>query len=420
MTFYIFFVLSIMLSLFSIAFYRRIWNPILLFETMFLLGIVLAKGECSSNDFESAIFWILMGEMFFVFSFILAQMIFKRDRFYVSINTVVYNLPVVKKIININVIISIFSLFLGIHSVMQVAPNFMAIFTNSTYVRMLYLQSSGNIVTSIIGLFLSWNFFVTFCFFPIALQNRIKRTIPKLMLVLFIRLFSSLVTMSKEAFLIDVIYFISVYVLMLKDKKAEYEFYKKYGSIFGALIFVLLIVISFQRNYIGQGRYSGYGDAVIGTLRSYISIPIEAFGALVNSEKIVLTHGSICFRPIINILSYLGIGERISISQDVLTNILSANVYTSFGNMYRDFSYIGIIFLSVFFGFFLGTLYKANHNNRISRIVIDAIVMMTMFFAYYDLKIIQTTYLFVMIYAVVLEKVIAKKIYLKYDHKCLM
>ncbi len=403
--------LTIMFSVFSVAFYHRIWNPILLFVVMFLVGVILTIGECSSKNFQAALFWIVIGEVFFVVAFICAQVVFKRRGSSNLSCPVTFNLRIVNILINLNIIVSILALLFGIYSVMQVAPSFISIFTNSTYVRDLYLRSSGNVIITIMRIFLSLNFFVTFCFVPIALQNHVKRTVPKLVMILLIRLFSSIVTMSKEAFIIDVIYFVSVYILLLKDKKAEYRFYRKYGSVFGVLIIVLLIVISFQRNYIGQGRYSGYGDAVLGTLREYLSIPIETFGALLNSPSLVYTKGNLCFRPIINILSYIGIGERVSIVQDVLTSVIASNVYTSFGNMYRDFSCLGIVVLSILFGFFMGTIYKSNHKNRISRIVADAIVIMTMFFGYYDLKIIQTIYLFVIVYAVFFDKIIAKKLY---------
>lgn len=407
--------LTIMFSVFSVAFYRRIWNPILLFVVMFLLGIILTIGECNPQDFQDALFWIMIGELFLVVAFICAQLVFKRRGSLKHSCSVTFNLKTVNILVNLNIIVSILVLLFGIYSVMQVTPNFISIFTNSTFVRELYLKRSENIIITIISIFLSLNFFVTFCFVPIALQNKVKRIVPKVAVILLIRLFSSIVTMSKEAFIIDVIYFISIYILLLKDKKDEYKFYRKYGSVFGVLIIGLLIIISFQRNYIGQGRYSGYGDAVLGTLREYLSIPIETFGALLNTDFLVHTKGNLCFRPIINILAYVGVGEHVSIVQDALTSVISSNVYTSFGNMYRDFSYVGIVGLSVLFGFFMGAIFKSNHKNRISRIVADAIVLMTMFFGYYDLEIMQTIYLFVIVYAVIFDKIIATKLYVKCD-----
>lgn len=407
--------LTIMFSVFSVAFYHRIWNPILLFVVMFLLGIILTIGECNPQDFQDALFWIMIGELFLIASFICAQLVFKRRGSLKHSCSVTFNLKTVNILVNMNVIVSILVLLVGIYSVMQVAPYFMSIFTDSTYVRELYLRKSGNTIITIISIFLSLNFYVTFCFVPIALQNKVKRIVPKVAVILLVRLFSSIVTMSKEAFIIDVIYFISIYILLLKDKKDEYKFYRKYGSIFGALIIALLIVISFQRNYIGQGRYSGYGDAVLGTLREYLSIPIETFGALLNTDFLVYTKGKLCFRPIVNILSYVGVGDHVSIIQDALTSVVSSNVYTSFGNMYRDFSYVGIVGLSILFGFFMGAIFKLNHKNRISRIVADAIVLITMFFGYYDLNIIQTIYLFVIVYAVIFDRIIARKLYVKCD-----
>lgn len=67
--------LTIMFSIFSVAFYHRIWNPILLFVVMFLIGVILSIDEWSSKNFQAAIFWIVIGEMFFVVAFICAQII---------------------------------------------------------------------------------------------------------------------------------------------------------------------------------------------------------------------------------------------------------------------------------------------------------------------------------------------------------
>lgn len=407
-------IFTLMFSIFSILYYHRLWNPILLCTTMLLLGIILAFDNSSPKDMEVAMFWILIGETFLLSSFFIMQIFFNKRTTKEEVSNITYNLSILKKLISVNIVVSILGLLVNTYSVMQIAPSFRDIFANSTYVRYLYLQRSGGAFITILGLLLTLNFFVTFIYFPIALQNGIKRTVPKLIFVLAIRLSSSLITMSKEAFLIDIIYFVSAYMIIIKSKKEEFNFYKKYGVVFGFLIVLLLVVISFQRNYIGGGRYAGYGDAIIGTLRTYISVSIEAFGKLLNLKSITFTDGSLCFRPIFNILSYLGAGTRVSVIQDALTNIVNVNVYTAFGNMYRDFSFVGIIILSTVFGGFLGAIYNTKHKYKSSHIVINSIIIMTMFFIYYDLKIIQTIYVFVMVYAVIVDKIIANKLYIKH------
>lgn len=402
---------SVMLMSFSIIYYHRIWNPILLFLMMFLLGAILARKNSDPREFESATLWILIGEIFFCITFFLAQTCFNRRTLYDYTINVSYNWRFVERMLDVNIMVGLCGLLLGIYEVMKVAPSFMDIFTNSTAVRYAYLQrSSGGLIT-LLGILLSLNFFVTFCFFPLALQNKVKGAFPRLVVVLGIRLLGSLVTMSKEAFLIDIIYFISAYILIIRTKKEEYIFYFKYGIACLFMIITLLVVISFQRNYIGDGRYSGYGNAIIGTLHEYISITIEAFGKLVNSEIITFTEGKICFRPIINILSYMGIGKHVSIIQDAIVGIVDVNVYTAFGNMYRDFSYGGIVTLSSLLGIVLGSIYNTNHKYKLSCIVTNSIISMTLFFAYYDLKIIQTIYIFVMIYAKFFELVLKKEMY---------
>lgn len=413
--FFLLLLFTVAVGVFSVKYYHRIWNPVLLFTGMFFLGVVLAKHDCGPREFKSAVSWILIGEIMFLLSYFVAQGIFNRKTLEDVSAPIKYNTTFLNIMIDVNVVVAVLSLILSIYEVMQVAPSFLQIFTNSTYVRELYLQRSSGKIVTMLGIFLALNFYVTFCLFPIAMQEKTKYVIPKLIAVILIRLLGSLITMSKGAFLIDIIFFISAYISTIRSKKEEYNFYLKYGAIFGVLVIVLLVVITIQRNYIGNGRYSGYLDAIFGTLRTYISVSIEAFGSLLNTENLQLTYGRLCFRPVFNILSYLGIGSHISIIQDVVSGMPNVNVYSMFGNMYRDFSYVGIILLSVLFGFFFGAIYNTKYKYRLSNLVINSMVAMTMFFAYFDLKIIQTVYLFIMIYAVVIDKIIASRLYVKGD-----
>lgn len=405
---------TLLFSMISIIYYHRIWNPILVFIGMFFLGVIFAITGSQSLYFKKALFWIIMGETVFIASFILAQICFNRRTSKDYTVNVKYNVRSVNHALTICVFLALFSLLLSIYSVMQVAPNFSSIFLNSTYVRSLYLERSDHIVVTLIMLIIKPNYFIMLCLFPVALKLGLKKVWFRLFLVFGLRLFESLVTMSKELFLIDLVIFISAYILTAKGIKEELKFYKKYSLPLVILICILLVVISFQRNYIGQGRYSSYLDAIIGTIRTYVSVGISAFGDLLNST-LSFTDGQLCFRPVFNILSYFGIGTRISIMQEAAVG--NVNVYTAFGNMYRDFSYFGIIILSVFFGALCGVLYNTNYKFRLANIVINSIIMMTMFFGYYDLKIIQTIYPFTMVYAYFFDRFFAKKIYFNTSRK---
>ena len=208
-------IFTLMFSIFSILYYHRLWNPILLCTTMLLLGIILAFDNCSPKDMEVAMFWILIGETFLLSSFFIMQIFFNKRTTKEEVSNITYNLSILKKLISVNIVVSILGLLVNTYSVMQIAPSFRDIFVNSTYVRCLYLQRSSGAFITILGLLLTLNFFVTFIYFPIALQNGIKRTVPKLIFVLAIRLSSSLITMSKQAFLIDIIYFVSAYMIII-------------------------------------------------------------------------------------------------------------------------------------------------------------------------------------------------------------
>lgn len=392
----------------SIAYYRKVWNPIFVFEIMLFLGIIFSFRELDFQLIDNGIFWILLGTFIFIGSFLTCQMLLSRKRKQ-QIDTF-YNWKTIDSMLTANVFISIASLAISVYTILQITANLNDLFTKGTYIRMLYLERETNPVITAISLFLSFNFYTTFCLFPLALREKRKHSGTKLIIVLVLRLLSSLVTMSKEAFLIDLIVFVSAYSLVLRDEREEKVFFRKYAVPFIILIAALLIVVSIQRNYIGQGRYHSYGEAVIGTIRSYVAAPVMAFCQLLGVSNIHFTNGQLCFRPILNILSYLGIGSRVSIIQEAIAG--SANVYTVFGNMYRDFSYLGILLLSIVFGAFLGLIYNTNYKYRLSNIVANSIVMMTMFFGYYDLQIIQTVYLFVMLYAVLFDRVFKSRIYI--------
>lgn len=404
-------IFSILASTISYKLYHKIWNPIHLFLFTIILSLVFTifTSERSIKETEMAVIWITIGVICFISSFIFCQENINKHtktlrRYYI------YNTKTLCKFVNLCLIITIIVTSLSLYNILQISNGFMNIFLNSTYVRNQYLHRTESTPIILLNIFLSLNFRVLFCLLPIALYEKCKGSRWKVVFILLLRLFSSIITMSKQAFLIDCIIFLTAYVNILKREKEEIIFFRKYLKWFVSLIVVLLVVISFQRNYVGT-RYENYLESVIGTIQSYIAIPTISFGALISQPKHIFQYGRMCFRPVISLLSYLGIGTKSSVIQEAVIEGIG-NVYTIFGNMFRDFGFPGIIFLSIFFGCFLGFCYRLKVRNKLSIIIINSIVVMIMFFGYFDLILMQTVYLFSMIYAVVFERVIRKKLYL--------
>lgn len=393
----------------SIMYYGHIWNPLSLLVIILTIAELMSLFYQNKDAISDSIFWIGIGTLFFSISFLGSQTIKEKYNLNRNYLTLRYNLRTIDSLTSACVILSILLSVWYTYIVLKVAPNFQAIFIHSTYVRNLYLDRSTSPIELLVGTFLSANFYITFCLFPIGIREKRKHIILKLSIVLVLRLYSSIITMSRLSFFIDIVIFVSAFVIQMNDRKEEIGFYKKYGLWFLILGVVLLLVVSFQRNYIGT-RYDSYSSAIIDTLKKYFGIPIYSFGVVLNEQNISFMGGKLTFRPIINILSYFGIGSRVSIIQGTIGD--SGNVYTMFGNMFLDYGYTGVILVSILFGLVLGMMYSKFKPFTLSKIVINSFIMMSMFFAFYDFELLQTVYIFIMIYAAIIDKFLSNKLYL--------
>lgn len=392
----------------SIRLYRKIWNPIMLFYGMLIAGILLTVVDNIINETlkTNGFFWLAIGSFVFILAFLIFQL-WKKN--IICDEEKIYNVTTLNILMNLCLIFAFILVLMSLYVVMQIAGNVALIFVNSTAIRNEYLdRESQGTIFSIIQLFLGINFYCFYCLFPVAIKNKCSRIWIKLGLVLLIRLFSSLVTMSKELFLMDCVILISAFAVQSNGFKDEIKFVKKYIVYFLTLIVALLVVTSMQRGYTEQQRYNNYTDAVFGTIQEYMSVPIVGFSVLISNPS-VNAMGDQCLRPIINVLSYLGLTEHSELIQQAMFEDI--NVYSMFGNMYNDFGFTGIIIFSLLFGFFFGLCFYKGQSNSLSRLVVNSIILMIMFFGYYDFEVIQTVYLFVMLYAIVFEKLIAGKLY---------
>lgn len=401
--------ITIILGYISIKYYGKLCNPILVGNFVLSISMVMSiiNGKMDDERLSTVLLWITIGMLIFSIAFLSSQELFNGKNY--AYKNIQYNLEMVNKLATACCIIAVIYMLLAVYQVMQVAPSFESIFTQSTYVRTRYLARSVPKTITIFNVFINLNYYIMIVILPKAVVEKCSFARCKIVFVILLSLFTSIVTMSKDNFIVTCIIIFSAYMQALPDKKKEIQFIRKNAKWILLLFITLLIFIAIQRNYIGT-RYNSYTEAVIGTISSYISIPIYSFGALIDNNNHQLFYGAQCFRPIVNVLSYFGLTNHVSIIQEAVDGY--GNVYTAFGNMYNDFGFIGIPVLSLVIGIALGACYRKK-SEKFSGFLVNSIIIMTVIFLYYDFKLSQTVYLFSMIYAGFFEKCIYKKLYME-------
>lgn len=396
----------------SVSKYHRLWNPICVFFSMITLGVLFSYFDlteifATEEKKINGIWWLLIGSLIFAFSFLFGQRIpILNHR---GEKNIIYRPQTLSKLTTISLILGIISTLLSIHLVLQIAGDISRVFLDAQAVRNDYLnrESAGGMMT-FVNLFVSINHLALFCLYPLAIKHKCRYAVTKLVIELVVVLIGSIITMSKESFVFYCLIFVSSYLMNSEGVKAELRFIRKYAVYLVLLLVILIVVVSFQRNYT-ETRYENYTEAVVGTISTYIAVPITAFDNLTALPSKMLM-GEQCFRPAVNILSRFGITERISIFQDDVSD--NVNVYTMFGNMYNDYGYFGILFLSVIFGTLMGCLYTKKDVYRFSHIVANSIILPTMFFGFYDFIFIQTIYPFTILYSFIFESLLRRKLYI--------
>ena len=402
-----FITICVILLVFSVKYFKKICNPISNYSIIFILaGLLFIKDEYLAETIkEKGFFFLIIGTFIFTGSFLLANLLKKNER-----RKYTYNLRVVNKLINFIIITSLISIALSLYEILNISGSIKNIIFNSTWVRIQYLNRPNKVLIGIIGNFSNMTTLVLTPLFSIAYINNLKNIKLKLGLVITLRLILSIITMSKDSFLIFFFLLLIAFIENIRKINLEIKFLIKKGIYFVGVIIFLLLIIALQRSYIGT-RYESYLEAVFGTVERYLYLPLEAFSKLISSSNdIIITKGRYSFRPIFNMFSYFGFGERISIIQDAVVT-KSGNVYTMFGTMYRDFKEMGIIFVSIIYGIFCGSMYSRNNQRKLSKIYINSLVGMVLFFSYYDFKFIQTVYVLTIFYAIILEKILFSKLY---------
>jgi oligosaccharide repeat unit polymerase len=108
----------------------------------------------------------------------------------------------------------------------------------------------------------------------------------------------------------------------------------------------------------------------------YYFSSIFAFNELLNFEVDYL-YGSKNFAPLINILRrifpFLSI-DRVQLIEPMVKIPFDYNIYSILGDIYKDFGFLGFVFLPFFFGFIIGAVF------RLKGFFIDSLKLM--FFAW--------------------------------------
>lgn len=402
-----------LLFLISFLYYRKIFSAVGFYTIIFILAsfCVFITFAGHKEVLYKGYLWITIGSNIFIITFFICQQSLNKKFINKKEKEIVYNLKVVNFLLNICLLILIFSVILSFYEVLPIAKNIKSIFFNSTAVRYQYLAREKKILFSIFGNIFNMTSLFLICLFPIAIENKLKNAKVKLYLSICLRMFSSLLTMSKESLILFLVIFIAAYMDYLSNYKKEIKFLKKNIKYFILIIVIFFTLISIQRSYIGT-RYNNYREAIFGTIINYLSIPIISFSELISKKIIEYSYGALSFRPVINLLSYFGLTARIDIKQNLIEGT-SSNVYTMFGTMYRDFGFKGIILISIIYGVLCGLIYKKKSNKKLFYLYVNALTVFVFAFSYYDFKFIQTVYVVSILYAAVLEKILKKKLYIK-------
>ncbi len=400
---------AIIICYISIQKYKRFLNPLLavIIPVCFACIFTVSDGTLSTEELNTGLMWIFIGTIVFLMSFSIGTPIKIAENMTVQKrHEVYYNKNIVNSLINLLCILLLVDFLMTFAKVYRIAGSVKAILISSTWVRNQYLHRTGSRLPMILGLFISMNIMVISCLFPKAIQLKCKYIRIKFIYAILVMLINSVVTMSKDSFIVHLVIIVYAFSQFSLNQKFEFEIIKKNAKWVILLFSALLILIGIQRDYLAY-RYHSYLGIVIGTFTGYIAVPIISFCLLLKTNQ--FSYGVLCFRPVLNTLSYLGLGERHSIVQMDVEG--GSNVFSTFGNMYRDFGMGGIIFLSLFFGLLLGVLYD-REAQRLHRVFCNSMIGMILLFTFYDFKLIQTVYPFSILYAWILEMAIRKKLYI--------
>lgn len=322
-----------------------------------------------------------------------------------------YNMVFFKKLVIILTVLELLRVFYVLILVLELAGSLDVFIYNSTYVRRLYLSRSDSLLSNIFEFFLNANAMIGYVIIPIYAINKSKKKWGIVVFWVMLELLFALITMSKMSFILFLIILISSYLGNLGDIRTQKKKIKKIIPILVLGVALFLILIGLQRNY-GQ-----FGDSIVMVVLKkavfYLTSSVEALGKYMSLYESDVEGGRNIFIIISRILERLHIISSsgvLSHAEFIDIKYESTNVYSWFRTFYLDFSYAGYIIGPIIIGTIMGCIYNPNRN-RISNQICNAWIIGTVAMSFYTYLWGQTIYVFVLVYAVVLEFVLGKWLY---------
>lgn len=337
-----------------------------------------------------------------------------------------YDIIYLKKVTKIFTFFKIIHLVYLFYSiVIRIAGSWGFFIINNTYVRNLYLDRSTSTIEAILAFLFSANVYLGYVLIGIytakiignPVVSKRERRYAYFIIVIWVifETLSAYITMSKMSLFVFILIFATTFFNNLESVHMQKKQFRRYLPLAVAGSFGFLILIANQRNYAANG--TSVVTQVLDKFVLYLSGGVEAFGIIMSTEKSPLYMGGQTFAFITRILSRLDLfGSTISIHKDaVITSLGTTNVYTWFYDFYMDFSYIGFIIMPLFMGILAGFFYNIRKNS-LALNTCTAYISMAVVFSFYTFMFEQTAYIFVMLYAVIMEKTLLKRIYLVKDY----
>lgn len=426
--------ISVLLLLFLILYINKkylgdvytLLNPISLLCYLWMAVVAFHYLFYRVNIYTFATYiWIMIGLIFTAIGFWSCAkkriVINKNNNLNSDLNRI-YDTLYLKKITKIFTLLKIMQLVYLFYSiVIRIAGSWSFFIARNTYVRNLYLDRSIPTVEAVLAFLFSANVYLGYVLLGIytaktiespSVQKKEKRYAYFMIVVwVILETLSAYITMSKMSLFVFALVFAITFFNNLESTHMQKKQFRKYLPIAIVGFFGFLILIANQRNYAANG--TSVVMQVLDKSVLYFSGGVEALGIIISTKTSPLYMGGQTFEFITHILSRLGLlGSSISLHKDaVITSLGTTNVYTWFYDFYMDFSYIGFILMPLFMGILAGVFYDIRKNS-LSLNTCTAYISMAVVFSFYTFMFEQTAYMFVMLYAVVMEKTLLKKIYL--------
>lgn len=208
---------------------------------------------------------------------------------------------------------------------------------------------------------------------------------------IFLSIMNALTSGGRAGLVFSLLLFFFSYILTVrKDNKRKKATNKLLLIVAVSVFIVLILIISGKRNGGMDATHATslykniFGDNIlIYKIIEYISTPIGVLNEYLGESEVHFAQNS--FLPIFNILSKLGVIDRINQYQEFFYTPIYSNVGTWLRELIEDFSIIGAIPLIFLFGYIIGTTYEQAHSkNNLKYILLCSSLYLILSFTFFD------------------------------------